>query len=72
MAGVIKDLILIGYSVVVSGAMVSATQYSGYFLAFVGVTAYSSYKPLAVVEGAGMALCATARRPGLLGLTTCA
>jgi len=71
-AGVIKDLILIGYSVVVSGAMVSATQYSGYFLAFVGVTAYSSYKPLALVEGAAMALCATARRPGLLGLTTCA
>ena len=45
-AGVIKDLILIGYSVVVSGAMVSTTQYSGYFVAFVGVTAYSSYKPL--------------------------
>ena len=70
-AGVIKGLIL-GYSVVVSGAMVSATQYSGYFLAFVGVTAYSSYKPLAVVEGAAMAVCATARRRVLLGLTTCA
>ena len=46
-AGVIKDLLLIGYSVTVSGAIVSTTQYGGYFVAFVGVAAYSSYKPSA-------------------------
>ena len=77
-AGVIKDLLLIGYSVVVSGvcerrldppahssaadlrgpsashasrpdtlsgqARVSASQYVGYAVAFVGVTAYSRHK----------------------------
>ena len=53
-AGVIKDLILIGYSVAVTGAMVSTTQYSGYFVAFIGVTAYSSYKPLQASRKRGL------------------
>ena len=43
-AGVGKDLLLIGYSVVLSGARVCAAQYCGYAVALVGVTAYSRHK----------------------------
>ena len=43
-AGVVKDLLLIGYSIAVSGARVSPVQFSGYAMAFVGVTAYSNHK----------------------------
>ena len=43
-AGVGKDLLLIGYSVALSGAKVSAAQYCGYAIAFAGVTAYSRHK----------------------------
>jgi len=43
-AGVVKDLLLIGYSVAVSGARVGPMQFSGYAVAFVGVTAYSNHK----------------------------
>jgi len=42
-SGVFKDLLLIGYSVVVSGAIVTPTQYFGYVIALVGVTWYSQY-----------------------------
>lgn len=43
-AGVFKDLLLILWSVFVSGAVVSATQYLGYAVAFSGVTGYTAYK----------------------------
>lgn len=35
---------LIGWSVVVSGAVVTSLQYFGYLVALVGVTMYSAYK----------------------------
>ena len=43
-AGVVKDLLLISYSVAISGAKVSPIQFTGYAVAFVGVTAYSNHK----------------------------
>ena len=43
-SGVFKDLFLIGWSVVVSSAVVSATQWTGYGVAMVGVLGYSHYK----------------------------
>ena len=43
-AGVAKDLLLIIWSVVVSGAVVTGLQYVGYAIAFSGVTGYSAYK----------------------------
>ena len=43
-AGVFKDLLLILWSVAMSGAVVTATQYMGYTIAVVGVGCYSSYK----------------------------
>jgi len=43
-AGVFKDLLLILWSVIVSGAIVSTTQYFGYAIAFSGVTGYTAYK----------------------------
>ena len=39
-----KDLGLIGWSVLVSGAVVTSLQYFGYMIALIGVTAYSAYK----------------------------
>lgn len=43
-AGVFKDLLLILWSVFINGALVTATQYFGYSIAFSGVTGYSAYK----------------------------
>ena len=43
-SGVFKDLGLILWSVVVSGAVVTNVQYVGYAVALAGVTAYSAYK----------------------------
>ena len=43
-AGVFKDIGLIVWSVLVSGAVVTNLQYFGYFIAIVGVSLYSSYK----------------------------
>ncbi|KAL1503113.1 hypothetical protein AB1Y20_011176 [Prymnesium parvum] len=43
-AGVVKDLLLIWWSVVVNGAIVSQLQLVGYAIALTGVTGYSSYK----------------------------
>jgi len=43
-AGVFKDLLLIVWSVLVSGAIVTPIQYAGYFIAFSGVTGYTAYK----------------------------
>lgn len=43
-SGVFKDLLLILWSVVVSGAIVTPTQYFGYAIAVAGVSAYSHYK----------------------------
>jgi hypothetical protein len=43
-AGVFKDLGLIGWSVVISGAIVTKLQYVGYLIALVGVSGYSAYK----------------------------
>ena len=43
-SGVFKDLLLIGYSVVVSGAVVTSLQYGGYAIALTGVIAYTRYK----------------------------
>ena len=43
-SGVFKDILLIGYSVVVSGAVVTSLQYGGYAIALTGVIAYTRYK----------------------------
>ena len=43
-AGVVKDLLLIAWSVLVHGAIVSRVQYVGYAIAFCGVTGYTAYK----------------------------
>jgi len=43
-AGVVKDLLLIFWSVAVNGAIVGQWQYVGYAIALSGVTGYSSYK----------------------------
>ena len=43
-SGVFKDLLLIGWSVAVSGAVVTPLQYAGYLLALIGVWGYTSYK----------------------------
>ena len=43
-AGVFKDLLLILWSVAVSGAIVTPVQYLGYAIAFSGVTGYTAYK----------------------------
>lgn len=43
-AGVVKDLLLIVWSVVMHGAIVTRTQYMGYSIAFCGVSGYSAYK----------------------------
>lgn len=43
-AGVVKDLLLIVWSVVMHGAMVTGLQYVGYAVAFSGVTGYTAYK----------------------------
>ena len=43
-SGVFKDVGLILWSVVVSGAIVTRMQYAGYAVAIVGVSAYSAYK----------------------------
>ena len=43
-SGVFKDIGLIVWSVLVSGAVVTNLQYFGYFIAVVGVSLYSSYK----------------------------
>lgn len=43
-AGVFKDLLLILWSVAMSGAVVTSTQYMGYTIAVIGVWCYSSYK----------------------------
>ena len=44
MSGVFKDIGLIVWSVLVSGAVVTELQYVGYAVALAGVTGYSSYK----------------------------
>jgi len=43
-AGVFKDVLLIIWSVLISGAVVTHVQYVGYGIALVGVCGYSSYK----------------------------
>ena len=43
-AGVVKDLLLIAWSVVMHGALVGSLQYFGYSIAFSGVVAYTAYK----------------------------
>ena len=43
-AGVFKDLLLILWSVAMSGAVVTTTQYMGYTIAVIGVWCYSTYK----------------------------
>jgi len=43
-AGVVKDLLLIAWSVVINGAIVGSLQYVGYAIALSGVTGYSAYK----------------------------
>ena len=43
-SGVFKDVGLILWSVVVSGAVVTKLQYVGYAVVIVGVSAYSAYK----------------------------
>jgi len=43
-AGVFKDVLLIIWSVLISGAVVTHLQYVGYGIALVGVCGYSSYK----------------------------
>ena len=43
-SGVFKDILLIVWSVVLSGALVTPLQYCGYAIAIVGVSAYSRYK----------------------------
>ena len=43
-SGVFKDVGLILWSVLLSGAVVTQLQYFGYAIAIVGVTAYSAYK----------------------------
>ena len=51
-AGVVKDLLLIAWSVVVNGAIVGSLQYVGYAIAFSGVTAYTVYKHQAAQQQA--------------------
>jgi len=52
-AGVVKDLLLICWSVVVHGAVVTRWQYVGYAIAFSGVTGYTAFKhQLAAAEAA--------------------
>jgi len=51
-AGVFKDLLLILWSVIVSGAIVTPTQYMGYAIAFSGVTGYTAYKRSAQLKAA--------------------
>jgi hypothetical protein len=63
-AGVGKDLLLIGYSVVLSGAKVSAAQYCGYAIAFAGVTAYSRHKRQLQAQAQAQALADMAEKPG--------
>lgn len=43
-SGVAKDLLLIGWSVVVSGALVTPSQMAGYCVALAGVSGYTRYK----------------------------
>ena len=43
-SGVLKDLLLIAWSVAISGAVVTEVQYLGYAIALAGVTGYSAYK----------------------------
>ena len=43
-AGVFKDIGLILWSVIISGAVVTPIQYSGYAVAVVGVSLYTAYK----------------------------
>ena len=43
-SGVFKDVLLILWSVVVSGAVVTPLQYFGYAIAIIGVSGYSHYK----------------------------
>ena len=63
-AGVGKDLLLIGYSVVLSGARVSSVQYFGYAIAFFGVTAYSRHKQRLQAQAQAQALADMAEKPG--------
>ena len=63
-AGVGKDLLLIGYSVVLSGARVSAAQYCGYAVALVGVTAYSRHKRQLQAQAQAQALADMAEKQG--------
>ena len=63
-AGVGKDLLLIGYSVVLSGARVSAAQYCGYAVALVGVTAYSRHKRQLQAQAQAQALADMAETQG--------
>ena len=43
-SGVFKDIGLIFWSVLVSGAVVTHLQYAGYLVAVIGVSLYSAYK----------------------------
>ena len=63
-AGVGKDLLLIGYSVALSGAKVSALQYCGYAIAFAGVTSYSRHKRQLQAQAQAQALADMAEKLG--------
>ena len=52
-SGVFKDIFLILWSVVVSGAVVTHLQYFGYALAIAGVSGYSAYKRAQQSQGVG-------------------
>ena len=55
-AGVVKDLILIAWSVLMHGAIVGRLQYVGYAIAICGVGGYTAYKhQLTAQEAAAMA-----------------
>lgn len=53
-AGVVKDLLLIAWSVIFHAAAVSMVQYGGYAVAFCGVTGYTAYKRRVQAEEAAL------------------
>ena len=54
-SGVFKDVLLILWSVVISGAVVTKMQYFGYTIALLGVTGYSAFKRAQQAAAAGQA-----------------
>jgi len=45
-SGIVKDLLLIAWSVTISGASITSTQYFGYTIAMIGIITYTRYKIL--------------------------